>query len=1049
MTDYQRVVEYLRDVRLQPNKQVTDDLRRFATEFAELCKQANDRLRQCSTFLSQGLRSEAIHLADESPNLLDMVAALDLPEPDAWVEYCQQHDLPVPEQLQMDRAAQLNDAYAQDQPLEHLLNRHRLLALSRAPIKERLDTLRQISAQDPSGTLWEKSIRTFEKARLREMPAEFLSSVKSKDSQAIRSLYTEINQSWLEPVPADLQNGVTEAFGRLQRQGVENSLRELVKPLRSAFAARAYGEAASLVEKWRTILSDGNVTSLSPDISQAIDPVIDWLKEEDELRSRHKKFVAACRSFTGLLDATAPEAELDAAHEKLLRFDEPMPEAIEARYQEVIKKRLDAISRAHRLRLAMVGAAAVVVLLVVAAAIVIAKKGSDAKDWTAKIVKANVDKDFNTALALVAEQEKQAAWLNSDPDLAQAKKQAQQLADDAKRDTVALNDQLKKMADAQAKAAPATAAQNPEELLAALAVVNEANSVSAARNLDWVDTDKKLPPARAALLDLQRQLADKVSKIIADAIDSLNKQLDALPPSAQDDPDLIQSLEAIVSKARAIQDLAGLDSTSNAAIAALLTRADSLEKEYGKHREENEALRKIRTSATTAEELHKALQDFVKRFPDSPLTPDFTTALERSTFDKSVEAWRDLQATWNHTFAAVSGDMAQKRADEVQTYLTNQPGSPLAAQAGSYVTYLKAATDALAPKGTWQSGPNGFGELLDSPLMTSLCVVQTSDNQTYYTLGKNINIVQRRLNTEVTTTFDAIDGKGNKKQIVLLPPVVIAKGPDYAPHSVYAQSLAETVKFIDEKNWETVGIDVIEQLRKNEDLDPVVRATLIEQAVKGTDATSHWALGDTYERALADFTRLKLADIVWFDRDNPVSTVTLASLRHVIAGVPNGTEVKQRLADKKAELFKTLAFDYTSTGVLLKDSQGNWTLQPVGASEGTVAWAVSPAQQVTATAVPAPPAADVTPAPAATDPPTTAPATDPATDGAAPATTSAGGVPAADNTTAAPATPPPPPAPAVTTTLLRVGEFKGSAFVVDPNTAKNLPQGAMVFITKP
>jgi hypothetical protein len=208
-------------------------------------------------------------------------------------------------------------------------------------------------------------------------------------------------------------------------------------------------------------------------------------------------------------------------------------------------------------------------------------------------------------------------------------------------------------------------------------------------------------------------------------------------------------------------------------------------------------------------------------------------------------------------------------------------------------------------------------------------------------------------------------------------------------------------------------------------------------------------LGDTYERALADFTRLKLADIVWFDRDNPVSTVTLASLRHVIAGVPNGTEVKQRLADKKAELFKTLAFDYTSTGVLLKDSQGNWTLQPVGASEGTVAWAVSPAQQVTATAVPAPPAADVTPAPAATDPPTTAPATDPATDGAAPATTSAGGAPAADNTTAAPATPPPPPAPAVTTTLLRVGEFKGSAFVVDPNSAKNLPQGAMVFITKP
>ena len=100
------------------------------------------------TFLGQGLRSEAIHMADEQPNLMDLVAALDLPDPDAWAEFCQQSDLPVPPPLQMDRAAQLNEAYAQDQPMEHLLSRHRLLALSRAPIAQRLEVLRQMKA-DP------------------------------------------------------------------------------------------------------------------------------------------------------------------------------------------------------------------------------------------------------------------------------------------------------------------------------------------------------------------------------------------------------------------------------------------------------------------------------------------------------------------------------------------------------------------------------------------------------------------------------------------------------------------------------------------------------------------------------------------------------------------------------------------------------------------------------------------------------------------------------------------------------------------------------------
>ncbi len=76
---------------------------------------------KCSSLLQQGLRTEALHLADESPNLLDLVAALDLPDPQAWADFCQNNSLPVPPPLQLDRAAQLNDAYAQDQPLEHLL----------------------------------------------------------------------------------------------------------------------------------------------------------------------------------------------------------------------------------------------------------------------------------------------------------------------------------------------------------------------------------------------------------------------------------------------------------------------------------------------------------------------------------------------------------------------------------------------------------------------------------------------------------------------------------------------------------------------------------------------------------------------------------------------------------------------------------------------------------------------------------------------------------------------------------------------------------------
>src|SRR5439155_7803316 len=163
MADYQRVIEFLRDVRQGSGggmglQTATEEIGHMAAEYAALCVQANERLRQCSSFLQQGLRTEAIHLAEESPNLLDLISQLDLPDPQSWAEFCQNNGYPVPPALQMERAAQLNEAYAQDQPLEHLLARHRLPALSRSPVRERLSVMRKIAQTDTTSAHWEKDI---------------------------------------------------------------------------------------------------------------------------------------------------------------------------------------------------------------------------------------------------------------------------------------------------------------------------------------------------------------------------------------------------------------------------------------------------------------------------------------------------------------------------------------------------------------------------------------------------------------------------------------------------------------------------------------------------------------------------------------------------------------------------------------------------------------------------------------------------------------------------------------------------------------------------
>jgi len=1085
MTDYQRVVEYLRDIRLQPNKAVSEDLRRYATEYADLCRVANDRLRQCSTFLSQGLRSEAIHLAEESPHLMDLLAALDLPDPEAWAEYCQQADLPIPPPLQMERAAQLNDAYAQDQPLEHLLSQHRLLALRRAPVRQRLDVMRQIAVQDPGSNLWEKSLRAFEKARLRELPAEFLAAVKSKSPEAVAALYAEINQNWLEPVPADLVSGVTDAHNRMQRMAAEASLRDLVPHLRDAFAARAYGEAAALVQKWRDIISQNSITTISADLNQELEPVVAWLKEEDDLRVRHKAFVNACRNFTNLLDAEATTTELEAGYQKIKQYDESIPEAIDARYQAVIKRRLEGTSRRHRMQLTIIGAAVVLVAVVLIVAAVLLRRAAVSKGWTQKINTANAQRDWRTARAVVAEQEKQAAWLNSDPELVAVKKQTEQLAADAERDTQDLAQYLAAVNDTQTKVAATVNTAQRVELLRLLAAVNDTLDRTK-RDVAWVDAEGKLPEARNRLTQLQQQLAGKVAQSVQENIATLATQLEGV--AGQDEAAATTALQDIAGKARALQDLPALDPTAKTTITTLLTRVEQQQQVLDKHRAEDTAVRNIRQQATSVDELRKALQEFIKQFPESSHTAGFTAALDRAPFDKAIEAWHTLESGWKNDLAPSSAAMVQKRTEALQAYLATDPGSPFVAPANAYLEYLKRAGESLAEKGPWQGA---FAEILASPLMTELSYVETSDGKRYYVMGGKdaLKRIDRRLNDLVTTTFNVMDAKNlAKPRQVQLPPTVklLTPTPLPVPHVKVAAEMAEAVKLIGEKNWETFGIDWIDRLNKAGDIDPVVRATLIEQAVKTTQLVAGWAVGDLYERSATELSRLKISDLTWNDVEHPVPESTLVNLKHVIDGLPNSDVVKQQLAARKADLFKALAFNYSGTGVLLRDAQGQWTLQTPTGSEGLIAWAVSP---VPANGAPpaAAPAADAAPAaapllmpalafaalpvlaqaapePAAvpadgsTPAPAPAPVATPSTDGAvAPAVTPAP-APAV-----APVTPAPPPAaapitpaapaapaaaaPAVTTTLLRVAEFKGNRFVIDDRAVRNLPQGTFVFLT--
>ena len=108
---------------------------------AEACAEVSQRLVRCQRLLQQGLRSEAIQLAEVQPRLLDAVASLEFPERGAWDELVQDERLAEAARFQVEVAAYLNEADAEEDPLQDLLRAHRRLALIRGPIKTRIGVI--------------------------------------------------------------------------------------------------------------------------------------------------------------------------------------------------------------------------------------------------------------------------------------------------------------------------------------------------------------------------------------------------------------------------------------------------------------------------------------------------------------------------------------------------------------------------------------------------------------------------------------------------------------------------------------------------------------------------------------------------------------------------------------------------------------------------------------------------------------------------------------------------------------------------------------------
>src|SRR5262249_4884614 len=185
ITDPQQIVEQIRAILHAGDPARNGRLGALATAYAGACHEVTQRLGRCHRLLQQGLRSEAIQLAESQPNLLAPVAALAFPQRAAWADLVQLHDLEPAPRLPIEPARLLNEAYAEESPLQDLLRRHRRLALQRAPLRSRIAVLRRLAAQDPGNAIWVDEQRAYEGIRLVQIQDEAAEAVRLHDAGGI------------------------------------------------------------------------------------------------------------------------------------------------------------------------------------------------------------------------------------------------------------------------------------------------------------------------------------------------------------------------------------------------------------------------------------------------------------------------------------------------------------------------------------------------------------------------------------------------------------------------------------------------------------------------------------------------------------------------------------------------------------------------------------------------------------------------------------------------------------------------------------------------
>ena len=340
---------------------MTESVREAASEYAEACRQANQRLRRCGEFLNRNLRSEAIQLSEAEPDLLEAVSTLDFAGRENWDSVVSLYNLSAVEPLLMEVAEALNEAYALQEPVEEAARQASLPGAVAG------------SAQAAAGRLVE--------ARRAGPDDRQLGDGRQRDGTgpAPRDGGRSPRRGQAGRCPRHERDRRRARAGEVDRRSRNNSRRQSPSPLgdhaagraaqveivaaalQTALAESALERAHQLKTQWDDLQEAADLRTASIPFPSALNRRSAGWRKKTRKRRRGKSWRRPSpRSGSSSEMSATPRDALEHSRAALLRIDPTIPPPLEERFLERVQR----IERQEKFRrLAIIGASVASVLV--------------------------------------------------------------------------------------------------------------------------------------------------------------------------------------------------------------------------------------------------------------------------------------------------------------------------------------------------------------------------------------------------------------------------------------------------------------------------------------------------------------------------------------------------------------------------------------------------------------------------------------------------------------------------------------------------------------